>query len=382
MVLRSSLEKRLAYAAAARGLVASDAAPTGVTRSLRDWTFKHHVHCGAAWISSPLSPEPPLGDPETVSPAATVGFQNALEYFQTQSPTMVADALDIAVLPDARLVTVDGLVITHDGLLASESAWDDDKLRASGVLRARRMPRAPVVLGSHATLISQWCQAYYHWMTDVLPRLAVLEGAGCADVALIVPQNLAVWQQRSLELLGMADRLTPYGGSLRPEVLVWPRPAAIPGHTPRWACAWVRERLGPGTASGRRRRLYLTRRGERQRRVANEGDVWAKLAPMGFEMIDAGKLSLDQQIEVFADAAVVVSPHGGALTNILFARDAVVVELFEASCVNPCYYALAARCEHQYWYLVGRRTDDGHIDVDVAQLAQTLAAAGLDSPMG
>jgi capsular polysaccharide biosynthesis protein len=206
--------------------------------------------------------------------------------------------------------------------------------------------------------------------------LAVLDAAQCLDTALIVSEELSPWQQRSLELLGVRNTLTPYPGHLRPECLLWPRPVSLPGHTPRWACEWLRERLITD-ARGSPRRLYLTRRGERQRRVANESDVWALLAPLGFEMVDAGALTLDAQIALFAHAAFVVAPHGGALTNILFSRHTSVVELFEPGYVNPCYYALADRCGHEYWYLIGGSTDDGGIDVDVEQLRLTLAAAGL-----
>jgi capsular polysaccharide biosynthesis protein len=376
MTLGRRVVRRLGREASVRGLIPFEAGPAGVVPSLHDWTLAHRDHCGARWVSSSVGPEPSHGEPRTISAVAAAGFEAAAAHFQTWSPTMVADTLDVAVLPHGLVVGRDGLVMTHDALLARESAWDDEKLRASGLPDARRLPRAQPAPGEQATVISQWCQAYYHWITDVLPRLAVLEVAGCSEVALVVPEDLTAWQRKSLELLG-ASRLTPYGGSLRADVLLWPRPVATPGHTPRWACNWIRERLLREPRNGRRR-LYLTRRSEQVRRVANEADVWAMLEPMGFEMIDAGTLSLDRQIDLFADAAVVVSPHGGALTNILFAHRTLVVELFESGYVNPCYYVLADRCEHDYWYLIGPASPDGNVVVDVPQLIETLAASGLD----
>jgi capsular polysaccharide biosynthesis protein len=378
MTMGRRVARRLRHEASVRGLIPSEPGPAGIVPSLRDWTLAHRQHCGARWISSPAGVEPSLGEPRTVSAVAAAAFEAAAAHIRT-GPTMVADSLDVAVLPHGLVVGVDGIVMTHDALLARESAWDDEKLQASGVPGSQRLPRAPMLSGEHATVISQWCQAYYHWITDALPRLAVLEAAGRSDAAVVVPEELTDWQRRSLELCGAADRLTPYSGSLRAELLLWPRPVALPGHTPRWACNWIRERLVQKAGSDRRRRLYLTRRAKRDRRVANEADVWATLEPMGFEMIDAGALSLDQQIDLFGDAAVVVSPHGGALTNILFAHRTLVVELFEASYVNPCYYVLAERCDHDYWYLIGPPTPAGHVRVDVMQLVETLEAAGLDA---
>jgi len=375
--LGAAAARRLRGVAVDHGLVASEAGVAGTVRSLREWVAEHEDHCGARWISTPLPDERPLQPPRTVCPEGTAVFEAALEPWQTLS-AMRADAADVAVLPGGRLVTEDGLVVTHDDLLATESAWDDEKIEASGVLRMRRLPRARVAPGAHASLLSQWCREYYHWITDALPRLSILDAAGCSDVQLVVPDGLTAWQRRSLELLGVrSSRLTPHrGGCLRPDTLIWPRPAAITGHVPRWACDWLRDRF-VGSAAQPQRRLYLTRRGEKQRRVSNEDEVWSLLRSRDFEMVDAGTLSLDAQIALFADAAVVVAPHGGALTNIVFAREAKVIELFEPGYLNPCYYALAERSGHEYWHIIGEAQSRGDFRVEVSQLAETLAAAGV-----
>ncbi len=290
---------------------------------------------------------------------------------------MRADSADVAVLPGGRLVLPDGLVVTNDGLLASESGWDDEKIDESGVLALRRLPRAQSLPGVGASLMSQWCEVYYHWVTDALPRLRILEEAGWVDAPLIVPKRLTSWQQRSLELLGIdKGRLRPYAGHhLRAERLVWPRPAAVPGHTPQWVCRWLREQFA-GSHRAPERSLYLTRRREQQRRVTNEDAIWELLKARGFELIDPGLLRFDEQVAVFAEAAVIVAPHGGALTNIVFGEGACVVELFEPSYVNPCYYVLAARSGHDYWYVVGAPEAGGNIRIDPSQLEATLAAAG------
>jgi capsular polysaccharide biosynthesis protein len=285
---------------------------------------------------------------------------------------MRAAPLDVAVLPRAWLVREHGFVITHDRLLATESAWDDDKIEASGILALRCLP-ARVTPGIHASLISQWCTSYFHWITDALPRLRILEVAGCSDVPLILPDPLTPWQTRSLELALGADpgHFTRFSGSLRPETLVWPRPAALTGHIPRWACSWLRDRLVRHPAEPQRR-FYLTRR-EHTRQVTNEDEIVSLLRPLGFDVVDPGTLSFDEQIAMFADAEVVVAPHGGGLTNILFGQNAVVVELFDPSYINPCYYAMADRCDHEYWYVVGHSEGNGNLRVSPAVLAETLA---------
>jgi hypothetical protein len=338
--------------------------------SLEDWAREHEDHCGARWITTPIASEPPLRPPRTVCLDAVPLFEQALAKFQTLTYTR-APVLDVAVLPRAWLVREHGFVITHDGLLATESAWDDDKIRSSGVLTLRRLP-GRVVPGVYASLISLWCGSYFHWITDALPRLRILEAAGCSDVPLLIPDRPAPWQTRSLELAGIDLRqLMPFSGRLRSETLVWPRPAALSGHIPRWACSWLRERFVRQVPRPRLR-IYLTRR-EHARKVTNEDEVVALLRPLGFEVVDPGMLSLDEQIAMFADAEVVVAPHGGALTNVVFGQAAVVIEIFDPDYINPCYYALADRCDHEYWYVVGQTEPGGHLRVSPALLAETLA---------
>lgn len=371
------IARRLRQFASDRSLAGTDPGPVGTVSSLQQWAREHADHCGARWMSSPTRDEAPLREARTASGGPVRAFEAAVSDFNRLASQTARASVDAALLPGARLASADGLVLTHDDLLASESAWDQAKLEASGLLGRRRLPRAQTLPGRHASLISQWCGAYYHWITDALPRIAVLEATDCADAALIVPAQFAPWQRRSLELLGYGDRITPHPGYLRAETLLWPRPAALTGHTPQWACEWLHRRLATDAPPTPRSRLYLSRRGERRRRVANEEDVWALLEPLGFELIEPGRLTLDAQIELFASAGVVVSPHGGALTNIAFARGATVIELFEPGYLNVCYYVLAQRSGHEYWYLVGAPARNGDFTVDVSELGRTLAAAAL-----
>ena len=66
-------------------------------------------------------------------------------------------------------------------------------------------------------------------------------------------------------------------------------------------------------------------------------------------------MRVEDQIRLFAEAAVVVAAHGAALTNVAFCSPgAVVVELFAPDYVNTCYWALTAEVDGvEYRYAVG-----------------------------
>jgi len=76
--------------------------------------------------------------------------------------------------------------------------------------------------------------------------------------------------------------------------------------------------------------------------VLDEPGLMAHLADRGFEMVDPGSLPVTEQIRAFAEASLIVAPHGAALANLTFASPgAAVVELFPAGCLLPDFWRLA-----------------------------------------
>lgn len=124
------------------------------------------------------------------------------------------------------------------------------------------------------------------------------------------------------------------------------------------------------------RRLYLSRRDAANGRLpVNEAEAAEALAARGFEVVACADLSLAEQIALFRDAAIVVAPHGAALTNLAWAEDGadgpVVVELFQENFTNRCfarlcqakgltYHAIVCECAEKAPLLIDTR---GRIDV-------------------
>jgi capsular polysaccharide biosynthesis protein len=83
-------------------------------------------------------------------------------------------------------------------------------------------------------------------------------------------------------------------------------------------------------------RLYIARR--QTRRVANQAELEAFLRARGFDTHNLENLSVDQQIDLFAQAEWVVAPHGAELGNLLFCRPGTkVLELAPDSGFKPYY---------------------------------------------
>ena len=150
----------------------------------------------------------------------------------------------------------------------------------------------------------------------------------------------------------------------RPQVLLCdelfatpvPRKEGKRGHLDPEALRWLRETLG-ATAAGNSRpqsaageRIYISRRDAATRRVVNEDEVVDFLKSQGFEVVVAGKLPLSRQIAAFANAKVIVGPHGAGLSNMVFAPPgAKVIELMGSAMFQQGFFLeLAESCGHGF----------------------------------
>ena len=85
--------------------------------------------------------------------------------------------------------------------------------------------------------------------------------------------------------------------------------------------------FNPKTKSENSKKIYVTREDSSYRKIINEGDIISLLRENGFRVINPQLYEIEEQIEIFADAEKIISPHGSNLTNIIFCKPGT--EIFE-----------------------------------------------------
>ena len=77
--------------------------------------------------------------------------------------------------------------------------------------------------------------------------------------------------------------------------------------------------------------------------------------PLGFEVVDPGDFSVVDQIRIFAEADVIVAPHGASLANMPFCSPgASLLELFPSQSMVADYWKMTCGVEGlEYQYLSG-----------------------------
>ena len=239
------------------------------------------------------------------------------------------------------------------------------------------------VSGTVASLTTRGCAInYYHFLYDSIARLGVLEATRhSSEIDAYVVPHATRYQRELLELAGI------HGTLIQPErgkTVVADR-LIVPSN-PNWALqappdsvAWLRDRLRPSRTTGLPSRLYLTRgTTPNTRRYCEEDELWPELERRGFTRVDPGKLSVQEQVNTFAEAEIIVAPHGAGLTNVTFSpRDVKVVEMFASTYVHLGLWAICEALGADYRYLVadGPRGSNSGVHDDVSIPVDRVTAA-------
>ncbi len=236
--------------------------------------------------------------------------------------------------------------------------------------RQTPLPELKTLQGSVAILSGLSGHIYYHWMFDVLPRLKILkenlqqQGKDFSHIDYFVVNNFEkAFQKETLTALGVplekviaSDRL-PH---IQAEQLVVP---SFPGHldwVPPSSIDFLRDafltaRASADLPSTACKRIYITRSQAKYRHVFNEAAVVELLKPFGFVPVVLETMSVTQQSQLFAEADIIISPHGSSLTNLAFCSPgATVIECFSPYYLRTDYWMISQHLKLNHYYLIGK----------------------------
>ena len=287
----------------------------------------------------------------------------------------------------AELFGPHALTLTKNGRYILANASDRTMGLSIAVLETaisklpRRCYRESEPIESAVSLVGPFAQNYFHWFVDYLPRLAGVEAYNQVTdekPVVIHPKDPPPWLLDSLSLLVGEDRLMEWHENrCRVESLVVPsvRRGRASSSNPVFstdAFEWVRNeivnKIQPNFDGADR--VYISRNDAKERRIRNESTVVDLLSKYGFQPFTLSELSFCEQVRLFHNADCIVSPHGSGLTNILWAEDAHIIELFGD--LDPqMYFTMAGQLGHNYAAVFGEQIGPD-IQIDITKLRNTI----------
>lgn len=240
---------------------------------------------------------------------------------------------------------------------AFEECFTRDRRWREGVPKRQKPVTPKKVPGTYLLAGTEFHNHYAHLFCDVLPRWKLFEETGLAKQfpALLPPPGPA-FAEAAWQTLGLTG-----GASRRWDDSCWQMDGlyfASPfkkfnGWTPE-AVAWLREKLAPGVVNKPvgKKAFFISRGGGRS--ILNEKDILECLKSYDITVVQAEKLTLQQQIDLFSEAGLLVGPLGAGMQNAMWApRGCRVLDLVNVRYFSGTYWTLAESLNQPYGLVTG-----------------------------
>lgn len=229
------------------------------------------------------------------------------------------------------------------------------------MLLTKKLPSLHFIDGRVAVLAGLRNDIYFHWMLDVLPRweLLTLINLEYSEIDYFVVDNRLPFQKETLKQLHIPENKQinvsqiPH---LQARELIVPSFPGCVAWMSKWTCEFLQKHFlkNIDVHYSHRKRIYITRKLAKSRRILNEDTILNILQSYGFEVVILEALSVAEQAVLFSQAEVIISPHGSGLTNLVFCQPGTqVIELFSPNYVYHCYWWVSNLVGLDYYYLIG-----------------------------
>lgn len=285
-------------------------------------------------------------------------------------------------IPQGEVFGRDGWVLVND-MVISELVWQN-VFPSNQMIHKARENRPVAIPGRVAVIAQSGYTYYYHWIAEVLGRLALLEMHGVDYDYLYVPTHVP-YMRETLQLFGVdpskiieasdefvfsADQL------IVPSLVARTRTEGCPRlvhYLPKHILFYIKNKLLSAVDKQPlnhtfSKRVFLSRKDASARKMLNEDDVFKLFESKGFERYVLSEMSIVDQILLFNQAEIIVGALGSNLTNVIFCNpDARIFDIFQARRDCTIYYlcqnlGLAYQCIKTTEFI---DQNDGHFDTTV-----------------
>lgn len=222
------------------------------------------------------------------------------------------------------------------------------------------LPSVLDIDGRVVFLSSRWGYNYCHWMFDIISRLELLNQSRIKLDSIdkfVVNSYQKQFQKESLNIIGISQERVieseVYCHIKARQIIYTSMPnQGIPG---KWHCDFLRKKflsLVPDKNISLER-IYISREDSAVRRVVNETELIDFISKYGFISVTLSSMSFLEQVALFANARVIIAPHGAGFTNTVFCQpETKIIEIFGRDAIRNCYYVVASYCNLEYYYLI------------------------------
>lgn len=206
-------------------------------------------------------------------------------------------------IPKGRIFSDCGYVMIKGKYLVSELLWPwSPYKKGKKSLTLKNAAQLQHVPGKLVVLTQEGHRNYYHWMLEILPKLALLKNIGSYDWICLPRMNLP-FQKQTLVMMGVdlnkvieADPTT----YLEADEVIVPSFVSRSCYTPHWVTDYLRKSFMPIdrqeiTQKKFGDKIFISRQKASYRKITNEDEIFAHLQPQGFKRYNLEDLTVEAQ---------------------------------------------------------------------------------------
>ena len=283
--------------------------------------------------------------------------------FQLLEKRIIPEAA-IAILEHAKVISSSGMIVSKEKVFISDFSRKFGVPIVNRKLKSWNFKRIEHNYSKVAVVTTEGSNTYYHWLFDILPRIYLLEKSGLMDKieTFVFPELKYDFQRESLLKIGFPlDKILEIKPNeyLEAKEMIVPSLPSKLGTVNKWSLDFLSSRLGKHSSKKESNKIYISRKNANQRKLLNEDEIINFLRVEGYLIVFAEDLAFEQQITLFANADVVISPHGSGLSNIIFCSPGTkVIELFYGDFIVPCFWLIAQQLKLEYYSGFSRVSDN------------------------
>lgn len=244
-----------------------------------------------------------------------------------------------------------------------------------------------------ASVTQRYGNAYYHWMTEILPRITLLLGDLRSDpeIKLLISSHKYSYVEETLKTLGISENQYVYANGkyiYATDKLLFPTPS-FSGKSSREGIKRTRdilvsrfENTNVSIYNDRDKVVFIRRKHVSVRKINNFEDLIRSFVDVNPKLknkiiVFNGDEGLEKTIEIFRSARLVVGSHGAGLANVMFCCPGTkVIEFMPEKSINLCFWNLCNAAELDHWFILvpNKRWEDNY-DVSIEDFVDTLDKA-------
>jgi len=214
---------------------------------------------------------------------------------------------------------------------------------------------------------------YFHFMFDILPKLWMVESKiKFEDIDYFLLNKKIDWQIKILEIIGINSNKILSAEQYRhieaSRIISVTHPWYLEGYIqeqvaniPSWIIYELRTNFLNKNISKKNLKIYLDRSDSKFKhcKVLNNSELVNFLEKRKFQIVKPEKLSLNEQINIFNNAQIIVGGHGASFTNIVFCeKNTNIIEFIPSSHPNKKCERISKVLDLNYFRFVTKDTGD------------------------